>query len=609
MLPLGSSGTVSVVPVLRAPSDPRARRFCHVLFGFRQLEEAEFRLRVFALGTPMSILLAVVSLSFNLACYFQLPITIRAYLAFSGVDACFCLLRLIMCYCDNMQRKADSTPVEQHVGRLHVVMQRRLVWKQRAGALTWLAYNFATVLLEGLLESQGVERAFDETDPRNLVVISYVIKAFGTGLVHGVQGMSQLVALVTFTAVVIGLIVMISIFKRMTIENEGTMLIVPGVLGFATSVLLDQALRKAFEWELGGRAALHDRMESLCVEKERLEYERAFAQSALERYSSPVPRAPHSRPQVVELSPCQFEERLASSAPMSTQPPASTLGGSALERQGSVRQAAERPNPGEGSAVSACGQLQQPIAVTPASCASSDESWQDATGFAGAPAGSVRARHSLGKHGKLAARPLHDATHGVSIGLSAIGLSALGGGSIGGGSIGGSSIGSRSMGGGSTAASCDELACSVGGGSTAASCDELLEIAEMAGVDFRDVDRASGAIAHHPNAHQHVCPPKAAAYRDSSSSTTDLPLAKIQTVENLNWPESQRLNALRLLVQRPRTRGAPSSDGGGSDGGKSSAATSYSRDASEGGNMCPARETALWRSLRGLHLVRSPDNV
>jgi len=557
----------------------------------------------------MSILLAVVSLSFNLACYFQLPITIRAYLVFSGVDACFCLFRLILCYCDNMQRKADSTPVEQHVGGLHIVMQRRLVWKQRAGALTWLAYNFATVLLEGLLESQDVERAFGDSDPRNLVVISYVIKAFGTGLVHGVQGMSQLVALVTFTAVVTGLVVMISIFKRMTIENEGSMLIVPGVLGFATSLLLEQALRKAFEWELGGRAALHDRMESLCVEKERLEYERAFAQTALERYSSPVPRVRQSLPQRLEPSPCQFEECPASSTPMSTQPPASALGGSALERQGRVRQAAERPNPGEGSAVFACGQLQPPIAMTPESCASSAEPQQNATGLVGAPACSVRAWRSLGKHDKLATRPLHDATHGVSVGLSAIGLSALGGGSIGGGSIGSRSIGSHSMGGGSTAASCDELACSVGGGSTAASCDELLEIAEMAGVDFRDVDRASGAIAHHPNAHQHVCPPKAAAYRDSSSSTTDLPLAKIQTVENLNWPESQRLNALRLLVQRPRTRGAPSSDGGGSDGGKSSAATSYSRDASEGGNMCPARETALWRSLRGLHLVRSPDNV
>ena len=111
------------------------------------------------------------------------------------------------------------------------------------------------------------------------------------------------------------------------------------------------------------RAALHDRMESLCVEKERLDYERAFAHTAMERAQSALARLSPESDEISIRSGLGLEAALGerdecppSSFSMSSHRPASSLDGSA-QRQVRMRLDADRlslEGSLEGSAVAAC---------------------------------------------------------------------------------------------------------------------------------------------------------------------------------------------------------------------------------------------------------------
>ena len=160
------------------------------------------------------------------------------------------------------------------------------------------------------------------------------------------------------------------------------------------------------------------------------------------------------------------------------------------------------------------------------------------------------------------------------------------------------------------------------GGSTVASCEELREIADLAGVDVSDCARGAPA-------HESASTARGATYAalrvDSSSvlPAAPPPHTTTRTVEELNWPDRQRLmqgrfRALQSLVRARPTPGAPSSDAGSSDvvssahsGGHTSRGYAYASSVANihsGSYTCPGREAALWRSLRSLHLVNSPTN-
>ena len=158
-------------------------------------------------------------MSFAVAMRFELEIS--AYTIFAAYDASYCILRTVL------------------------GVSKRRALAQRLGVLLWLTYFSGTVIMEALLEVSDVDRAFDESDPKELVTVAFVVKAFGMGLVHGLQGMSQRVVVGAAVVVVVALLVMIGSFKRMKYENEGPMIITPGVLGLLTSLLLEQVLRLA----------------------------------------------------------------------------------------------------------------------------------------------------------------------------------------------------------------------------------------------------------------------------------------------------------------------------------------------------------------------------
>ena len=225
------------------PTDQQARRCGGLLLGFPPVEEAEFRLRVFSLCAPMSVFHG--SVSFCFAVSMRAEFGISAYTAIAAMDAAYCLIRIAL-----------------SVSKKHAVAQR-------LGVMLWLTYFSGTVIMEALQELSDVDRPFGDTDTKNLATIAFVVKAFGMGLVHGLQGMSQRVIVLAAALVMVALLVMIGSFKRMKYENEGPMIVTPGVLGLLTSLLLEQALRKGFEWELGGRAALLQRMERLQRENEQ----------------------------------------------------------------------------------------------------------------------------------------------------------------------------------------------------------------------------------------------------------------------------------------------------------------------------------------------------
>jgi len=142
-----------------------------------------------------------------------------AYTAIAAMDAAYCLIRIA-------------------VG----ISKKRAV-AQRFGVMLWLTYFSGTVIMEALQELSDVDRPFGDSDTKNLATIAFVVKAFGMGLVHGLQGMPQRVIVLAAALVVVALLVMIGSFKRMKYENEGPMIITPGVLGLLTSLLLEQVLR------------------------------------------------------------------------------------------------------------------------------------------------------------------------------------------------------------------------------------------------------------------------------------------------------------------------------------------------------------------------------
>ena len=229
------------------PTDQQARRCGGLLLGFPPVEEAEFRLRVFSLCAPMSVFHGCVSFCFAVS--MRAEFGISAYTAIAAMDAAYCLIRIALSVSNVMSKK-------------HAVAQR-------LGVMLWLTYFSGTVIMEALQELSDVDRPFGDADTKNLATIAFVVKAFGMGLVHGLQGMPQRVIVLTAALVIVALLVMIGSFKRMKYENEGPMIVTPGVLGLLTSLLLEQALRKGFEWELGGRAALLQRMERLQRENEQ----------------------------------------------------------------------------------------------------------------------------------------------------------------------------------------------------------------------------------------------------------------------------------------------------------------------------------------------------
>ena len=225
------------------PTDQQARRCGGLLLGFPPVEESEFRLRVFSLCAPMSVFHGPVSFCFAVSVRAEFGIS--AYTAIAAMDAAYCLIRIAL-----------------SLSKKHAVAQR-------LGVMLWLTYFSGTVIMEALQELSDVDRPFGDTDTKNVATIAFVVKAFGMGLVHGLQGMSQRVIVLAAALVIVALLVMIGSFKRMKYENEGPMIVTPGVLGLLTSLLLEQALRKGFGWELGGRAALLQRMERLQRENEQ----------------------------------------------------------------------------------------------------------------------------------------------------------------------------------------------------------------------------------------------------------------------------------------------------------------------------------------------------
>ena len=202
------------------PTDPHARRCGGLLLGFPPVEEAEFRLRVFSLCAPISVFHGAVCFSFAVS--MRVEFGISAYTAMAAMDAAYCLIRIAL----GTSKRLSNTEVAK-----------------RLGVALWLTYFSGTVIMEALQELSDVDRPFGEDDPQDLATIAFVVKAFGMGLVHGLQGMSQRVIVLAATLVVVALLVMIGSFKRMKYENEGPMIVTPGVLGLLTSLLLEQVLR------------------------------------------------------------------------------------------------------------------------------------------------------------------------------------------------------------------------------------------------------------------------------------------------------------------------------------------------------------------------------
>ena len=103
-----------------------------------------------------------------------------------------------------------------------------------------------------------------------------------------------------------------------------------------------------------------------------------------------------------------------------------------------------------------------------------------------------------------------------------------------------------------------------------------------------------------PTAGDPVSP--AAGESAAAAAAAAQPRATKRTVEELNLTETQRLmqrlGSLRTFVPRP-------SSSAGSIGSRDSAVSGSQHG---GGVTCPTREAALWRSLRGLRLVSSPQS-